>query len=313
MKNPLISVVMPVFNCATYVRHAIESILAQTMDDFEFIIVNDGSTDGTQDIVNDYAGRDKRIRLLRNRENRGVAASLNGVLAECTGEFIARQDGDDFCTPDRLETQVDFLRVHGSVGVCGTWATLIEIDTPCVMLGSPEVQWRPPVEPKFIQAHLLFRNVLKHSSVVIRRSAFKASGLYYDVSLPHVEDYELWTRMSTKCDIVNLPKRLLSRRYHHAQVCQRHRAVMLASARQIRLRQLRTMGLEPDEREFALHVAISRMRFTPSEDILRRTDRWLQHLREQNRRQRIYDHEAFSAVLASKLESVRARVGAGAV
>jgi len=196
---PKVSVVMSVFNGARTLREAVDSILSQTFTDFEFIIIDDGSTDGTWGILNGYD--DPRIRLLRNEENIGLTRSLNKGLALVQGEYIARMDADDISLPERLERQVDCLDSRPEVGVVGTnyWEL------------TPTNERRPMVVPltdMSVRLWLLFHNAIVHSSAMVRRTTLEQIG-YYDEALPYAQDYDLWTRVAVVSELANLPDRLL--------------------------------------------------------------------------------------------------------
>jgi len=123
--EPLISVVMPVYNTEKFVAEAIESILAQTFTDFEIIIIDDCSTDKSWQIIQDFSEKDQRIVTIQNSENQGLARSLNKGLKIAKGQFIARMDADDISMPQRFEIQLDFLKNHPDVGVVGSTVKFI--------------------------------------------------------------------------------------------------------------------------------------------------------------------------------------------
>ena len=204
---PLISVVMPVYNCERYVAHAVESILAQTLVDFEFVIIDDGSTDKTPEILRRYAARDPRIRLV-SRPNRGLVASLNEGLALARGELVARMDADDIAFPQRFERQIAFLRDHPDV-VCVGSATL-EIDEA----GRELVVTAYPLHDEEIQECLLKGcSTLFHPTAMIRREAVISVGGYRE-EMKHGEDYDLWLRLGERGRLANLEEVLLRYRIH---------------------------------------------------------------------------------------------------
>lgn len=203
--SPRVSVVMSAYNEERYIAGAIESILAQTFTDFEFVIVDDGSTDRTVEIIESYD--DPRIRLLRQPQNHGVVAAWTRGIAESTGEYIARMDADDLSHPERFERQVAFLDRHPDVAAVGTTYRLIDHDgitlqTAASLLGDA-----------VMRAGLLHVNVIAHPSVMMRRTAFVASGGYREEAFP-AEDYDLWCRMARLpgCQVENLPEVLLDYR-----------------------------------------------------------------------------------------------------
>jgi glycosyltransferase involved in cell wall biosynthesis len=188
--NPTISVVMSVYNAEHYLKDAIESVLQQTYGNFEFIIINDGSSDGSLKIIQDYKLKDHRIVLI-NRENRGLIASLNEGLSIAKGKYIARMDADDICIPSRLEKQLIFLENNPEFGVVGSRAVSIDGDGKVIR------KLNPPKMDFLIKSMLLFGNCIIHPSVMINRKNL-SNELYYSSEFLHAEDYELWSRVSKK-------------------------------------------------------------------------------------------------------------------
>lgn len=204
-QNPLISVIMPVYNGELYLKEAIESILAQTFADFEFIIIDDGSTDNTADIINSY--KDQRIKYFRNDVNQGVAKSLNKGLETAQAEFIARMDADDISLPSRFQKQIEYLNEHLEIGVLGSWTQFIDEKGDFISLLSP------PTSHAVIVWALLFANCMTHASVVFRRKLIKEIGGYTQDAL-YGEDYHLWVRMGRITRLANLDEVLVYKRLH---------------------------------------------------------------------------------------------------
>ena len=221
--HPRITVAMSVYNNAPYLVPAIESILAQTFTDFEFLIVNDGSTDGSPAIIDRYAASDARIRAI-HQSNSGLIASLNRMIDEARGTLIARMDGDDIALPERFARQVAFLDAHPDIGVLGTGC--VTIDT----LGQPGARTFDNVlDHADIVADLKNGPALCHPSVMMRRDAVCAVGGYHR-AYRHCEDYDLWLRMSEHVRMANLPDRLLKYRQSETQVSNRHAYVQKIGA-----------------------------------------------------------------------------------
>jgi cellulose synthase/poly-beta-1,6-N-acetylglucosamine synthase-like glycosyltransferase len=210
---PKVSVVMSVYNGERYLAEAIESILAQTFPDFEFIIIDDGSTDSTPDILNRYD--DARIVLVRNQENIGLTRSLNRGIRMAHGDYVARQDADDVALPERLAAQVSFLDEHPGIGVVGTWVAYIDEN------GRPIKIIRTPASPALIRWLLLFGTCLMHSSVLIRRSCLEGVAVYRSEIL-YAQDYDLWIRLSAKTRLANLPEILQQMRVHEQRISIQH-------------------------------------------------------------------------------------------
>lgn len=215
MFDPTVSVVLSVYNGRPYLEEAVKSILDQTLSDFEFIIVNDGSTDGTREVLDRFADRDERIRCV-HQENRGLIASLNRGLDMARGEYIARMDADDIAHPERLQAQVRFLEANPDVGVLGTQVERID------ETGNPDGKWEFPTDPDQVAWRLLFGTCLCHPSVMMRASLVQDLGGYVTWAT-HGEDYELWTRALLKSQLANLPETLLKYRRHEETVSEQNR------------------------------------------------------------------------------------------
>ncbi|HZW32449.1 MAG TPA: glycosyltransferase [Isosphaeraceae bacterium] len=206
---PLISVCLPVYNARRYVAQAVESILGQTLGDFEFLILDDGSTDGSRPILEGYAARDPRIRLT-SRANRGLVATLNELIDQARGEFLARMDADDIALPDRFRRQVDYLRAHPECSVVGCRARLIDPD------GDPLCDWFTERPHEEIDTLLLREDavgsVICHPSVLMRRDAVLAAGKYRDFAVG--EELDLFLRLAESSRLAILPDVLLEYRQH---------------------------------------------------------------------------------------------------
>lgn len=209
------SVVLSVYNGGAYLAEAVESVLSQTYADFELVAIDDGSTDGSGAVLDGYAERDGRVRVL-HQENRGLIASLNRGVEASRGALVARMDADDVALPDRLQKQVDYLDQHPEVGLLGGIARYI--DASGEDAGGAWPRWYPPALNAW---RTLFETVLCHPTVVIRRSVLDAVGVYDPAAL-HAEDYELWTRAIFHTRIANLPDPVLYRRKWEGTVGEVH-------------------------------------------------------------------------------------------
>uniref|UniRef100_UPI0030CB1C0C glycosyltransferase n=1 Tax=Novosphingobium sp. ZN18A2 TaxID=3079861 RepID=UPI0030CB1C0C len=220
MRAPALSVAMSVYNGERFLAEAIESVLAQTFGDFEFLILDDGSRDGTRDIVAAYAARDPRIRPIV-RENRGLIASLNQLLAEARAPLVARMDADDVCLRRRFERQVQFLGEHPDYGVLGSWTLEIDGDGNEWSDGGTPPSALPVTHEAFLASIDGQGPLLCHSAVMYRRDAVLAVGGYH-AAFRHCEDLDLWLRLSSLTRIANLPEYLLRYRRYDEQVSNRH-------------------------------------------------------------------------------------------
>ena len=228
--NPKVSILMCVYNGETYLQKAVESILAQTFKDFEFVIVDDGSTDSSWYILTEYRKKDARIVLIQNEDNLGLEKSLNKGIAATKGEYVARQDADDISLPNRLQLQVDFLDAHPEVGALGSAVEFIDPN------GTVLRQLELPTDDESIKSLLLINNCLWHSSMVIRKSLLQKLG-GYDEKMLHAEDYDLWWRIGRNSRLATLPEILLQYRLDNsASISKLKRKQQLECAQQISLR-----------------------------------------------------------------------------
>jgi len=209
IKKPKVTVLMSVYNGERYLREAVDSILNQTLKNFEFIIINDSSTDRTLKILNGYS--DPRIKIINNKENIGLTRSLNKGLSIAKGEYIARQDADDISTPDRLEKELNFLIKRSDYAAVGS--LIIVIDKNRKELHTIE----KPITDEAIKDSLKKDNCIAHGSSVIRMSCLRDIN-FYDNAIPKSQDYDLWLRLSEKYKLANIPEYLYFWRYHTGNV-----------------------------------------------------------------------------------------------
>jgi glycosyltransferase involved in cell wall biosynthesis len=206
MQTPTVSVHMPVYNAQRYVAEAVESILGQTFTDFEFIILDDGSTDGSPAILRRYAAEDGRIRLV-SRPNAGVGKTRNECLAMARGEYFAVMDADDVSLPERFARQVAYLNDTPDCVAVGSRVLLIDPD------GDPIREWAYFASHEEIdEAHMAGKSgAIIHPSAMIRREAMVAAGGYW---LEPAEDYDLFLRLAERGQLANVPEMLLKYRQH---------------------------------------------------------------------------------------------------
>lgn len=207
-----LDVLLPVKDGMPYIKDSIESILAQTFDDFLLFIIDDGSTDQTKAVIAEFANNDPRINLI-DFEGKGLIDALNAGLERSTSPFIARMDADDISIPIRFERQISYLQTHPDVDVVGSWTDLI--DQRGYLL---DTITRYPTSPRDIRQHLFAnKNPLAHPTIMMRGDKVKALGGYRS-PLKAAEDFDLWLRMAETGDLANLPEPLLRYRIHPDQV-----------------------------------------------------------------------------------------------
>lgn len=204
---PIISVAMPVYNGEKYLVEAIDSILAQTFTNFEFIIIDDGSTDDSLRVLREYQKRDARIRLI-TRENRNLATTLNDIINLAQGRWIARMDQDDIAMPHRFKRQLEWLE-STDADICGSWVQFFGTSDKRIL--------KHAQADEAIKMELLFGATFAHPTVMMRACLVKK--LQYDKKWEKCEDYDLWERAARAgWKMTNVPEVLLSYRQHDAQI-----------------------------------------------------------------------------------------------
>ena len=202
---PRVSVILPVYNCEKFLLDAIESILNQTYSDFELLVIDDASTDGTRSIL--MGQSDHRIRVLRNERNRGIPFCRNLGVREAKGEYIFPMDADDVAVANRVEVQVQYLEENLNTYLVGSNVIIIDEN------GRELRQESFPQTNRDIMKTIFVHNPFVHSTVAIRATAFRECGLY-DERFPMGEDYELFLRLASRYAVANLPQPLVKRRVH---------------------------------------------------------------------------------------------------
>jgi len=268
---PEITVLMPVHNGGQFLRPAIESILRQTLMDFEFLILDDASEDDTAGIIASY--QDPRIRCVRNGVCQGVGKSLNQGLDMIRTEYVVRMDADDISARRRLEWQVHYMRRNPHIGVSGTWIKAF---------GDPASSGKVEglTEPSSIKSLMLFCNPLYHPSVIIRKSCFDANRLRYDPTFNRCEDYDLWLRSAPLFDIGNIHRVGLYWRKHLENVTVSHGDVMVEQVLQLQADQLKKIGMTVNRDELYFHYCLGAGKRLSSLPELKNAESWLARVRE---------------------------------
>jgi len=197
---PTITCIMPAYNAEKYIKEAIESILNQTYSDFEFIIIDDGSSDNTPNIIEEYANKDGRIVYLANEENKGISYTRNRGLAAAKGKYIAVMDADDIAEVERFEKQVEYMEENEDIGVLGSAHIIINENNEN---GQTVVM---PAEDREIRVYALHGSPISNPTAMIRKSVIDENNLRYDEEYDGAEDYELWQRMTKITKFHNLPE-----------------------------------------------------------------------------------------------------------
>ena len=285
--SPMVSVVMPVHNTAQYVREAVGSILGQSLQDFEFIMIDDGSTDGSAEILDSYQEKDGRVRIF-HQDNNGIAAALNKGIELARGKYVARMDSDDISLPERLAKQVALMESNPEVGICGT---------ACRLFGDNCGITKPKTESEEIKSWLLFGPCMAHPTVMMRRQLIVDKHLYYDPWFKQAEDYELWVRFSQHCEMANIPEPLLLYRVCDKQATTQFRPEVHRWSGFVHKQAMKVLGIEPSDAELELHLSLHALRFHRSREYVERVEAWLCKLLDANNAAKAFHPEALSRVV----------------
>ncbi len=300
--TPLVTVLMPVYNTELYVKQAIESILNQTYTHFELLIINDGSTDASVEMIKSFT--DERIHLVENEGNLGLIATLNKGFTLAKGAYIARMDADDVALKDRLKEQVKYLEAHPEVGVLGcAYAELKhdEIGKATVFLSDHDA----------LKSVLFFNSCMAHPTVMLRTEFIRKNELSYNPEFKHAEDYEFWVRTIEQTRFSNLPKVLLYYRIHDKQVSTKEIAAQKVVGAHIRLVMIESLGLKPSEIEMFIHNAIGNKETLKGLENLKFTEQWFLKLIEANTAAHRVKPEQFNHYLAMVFQDVCSNASVG--
>lgn len=277
-----ISVVMSVYNTKElWLRQAIESILNQTYKNFEFIIILDCPTDGSDAVVREYAKKDDRVKVIENETNIGLTCSLNKGLDAARGRYIARMDADDIALPARFEKQLAFMDANPDVAAVGA-----RVYTPG---GDSTPQYECPQDQDVLKIRLLFHNAgLPHPTAFIRKSTLDEHGLTYTESVKKSQDYKLWTGLVHYGKILLLPDVLLMYRVHEGQISA-GKTSQMGYAQAITRCQAENLLGTLTEQELAFHLTAMKEEL-PGEDV-RGYRAYLDKISLANKEKRLYDQK----------------------
>ena len=255
MHVPSITVLMPVYNAEKYLREAIDSILQQTFTDFEFLIINDGSTDRSEEIILTYT--DPRIRYEKNEQNIKLIATLNKGFELVTTKYVVRADADDINSLNRLELQYKFMEQHPDVGLSGTaYESFGEGKLPAIVHYAPDhntICWK-----HFYQIHL------SHGTSIFRTSVLKQHRLFFDPSYSHAEDYEFFTRFARISRLANLSDVLYKVRSHDQEVSKLFSTVQQQNSYRVKQKLFQEMGADVTKIEIDLFRKIAQHEYKAS-------------------------------------------------
>ncbi|MEO6883800.1 MAG: glycosyltransferase [Bacteroidia bacterium] len=286
MDQPLVTVLMPAYNASSFLEEAIESILNQTYKNIDFLIINDGSTDNSLTIINNY--KDSRIRVISYKENRGIIETLNDGLTKAKGKYIARMDADDYSMPQRILKQVQLLENNPRVGIVGTY----------IQKNKKQVYRKRILNSNEIKARLFFDNILSHPTIMFRSDILKKSNLNYDKNYPHAEDYAFWINAFDSTDYALIPEMMLRYRQHAEQISVVKRETQLASVFDVHSNLFSKMGINPNKKESYIHQKIFFIDYSYEPEFLTSVENWLLKLKNANNKITLFPISDFNNVLA---------------
>lgn len=230
-----ISVLMPVYNQQNYLKKAIESILCQTFKNFEFLILDDASTDSSLKIIKNF--KDKRIKIFSQKKRQGLAKSLNFLIKKAKGVYLARMDGDDVSEKNRLVRELDFLEKKPQVAMVGCWAKIIDKNGKFIGV------FKYPTSYEQIKKEILKYNPFVHSSIMIRKKILMTIG-GYDPNLFYSQDYDLFLKLASKYPLANLPHYLIRFRW---QPDFKKQKIQHLTSLKIRIKAIKSYGYQKKE------------------------------------------------------------------
>ncbi len=293
-QRPKVTVFIPVYNREDYISDAIDSVLTQSFSDFELLLIDDGSTDRSLELIESY--RDPRIRVERNESNLGIPRTRNRGLELARGEYIALLDSDDRAYPQRLAKQVEILDRHPDYVQVGSWCRMMDAR------GQPLKKIkRQPIMPQDVDAQLLFRCALSNRSIMARTEILRR--YRYRNDYPRCQDYDLHVRLARGHKMANLPECLVYGRIHPQQITTQTTELGDDRKQEIVRGQLVELDASFTETDLIPHLNLSRLRklgFTPDRAYLEWAEHWLIGLKQANQRTRRYDQRAFNGALSEK-------------
>ena len=285
--QPSITVLMPNYNNAPFLREAIDSILQQTFANFIFLIIDDGSTDSSVEIIKGY--RDQRIKLLKKPTNSGIVDALNLGLQHIETKYMVRMDGDDLSTPDRLELLHDYMERNPKIDICGS---------QMLLFGNENVIARYELVPDRIKSQLIFNTPVSHASSIIKTSLLISNQIFYRKTHPYMEDYDLFFRIKDKAIFGNIDKVLYHYRIltHNSTLKNMH--TLYARKKAMFKDVISELEIDPTEENLTKHLECF---VDPAVSFpIRAYKEWLNTLIVHNKKKCIYPEKALEAILEER-------------
>jgi len=275
---------MPVYNCEHYLNEAIQSILHQSYYEFDFVIINDGSTDKSSEVIRSFT--DSRIVYLENDRHAGLPYTLNRGLDLINHTYIIRMDADDISLPTRFGSQISFMDAHADVGLSGTWFEEFEAGS---------IRYCFSDDYQRLKAQMLYTNPIGHPTVIFRNHLLKKFGLQYDPKFYYCEDYAFWPLCARKFPISNIPEVLLKYRRHNKQISTEFAAQQKEEAIRVQISQIDLLTKLNGQTRNLYKKVLEKQLLTEEEQI--KVERLFSLLIDQNKQSRLYDPSFFKIAL----------------
>jgi len=287
---PLISVITPVHNAEAYLPDSIQSILSQSFPDFEYIIIDDASTDNSWQIITDFAQQDDRIKPIRNTQKQSLSQVRNQALDMAKGKYVAKIDADDISAPQRLQTQVAYLEKSPQIILCGAGVQYFSKDQ---LLS----QWVLNIDSLEIKCRLLFENCFANSTIMMRKDIIEQHHIRYQSDFDFSEDYGFWSALAQQGDLAIIPEILAKVRQHPQKVSVKFTQTQQENAYKVQRLYLQKLGITPTLEELRLHFDAMHGGISPSLNSLNNLSQWLLRLKSQNQFKKIYPEPEFTKLL----------------
>ncbi|MCF8369945.1 MAG: glycosyltransferase [Bacteroidales bacterium] len=291
MSKPLLSIIMLSYNAELYLNEAIESVLNQDLNNYELIIIDDGSSDNSLNIIKSF--NDKRIKIHQNETNQGIVYSRNKGIRLSSGKYIGMLDSDDIALPGKFRKQVEFLEEHPDFGMVGSWALLIDKNGKLL-----RKKWKLSGIPDKIPSIMLFKNYFVQSSVVFRRDVLP--DYLYKTGYEIVEDYKLWMDILKKAKAWNLPEYLVKYRVHGKNMTITGEKIVKDNLVAVYKELIEELGIEPTEEEIKIHHIIREGLLIQDIKTFRKAKNWLIKLLYYNSVKKIYERRSFAEMLLNR-------------
>ncbi len=289
MRAPAITVLVPVYNAEKYLTEAIDSILNQSFTDFELLIINDGSTDKSEEIILSYS--DKRIKYVKNETNLKLIATLNKGFALSTGKYIVRSDADDINYLNRLEMQFQSMEQNPNIVLLGTSFETFGTDISSTVT-------RYAADHNTICLKHFYQIHLSHGTSIFRTETIRKHNLRFDSSYEHAEDYELWTRIAQVGRLANLPQVLYKVRHHNQKVSHLYAEIQKQNSLRVKQKLFEQIGLSLSPKEINLFGKIAQHDYVFSEQFLTTSMALLEKIAAANDKNGIFERDFLNKAIS---------------